>query len=108
ESNFQPNRSRLAAFHQKITSDDAFAEFHSTDLRKVRCSACSKWVTMWVLYDIRRWRDLHSGNLRCHSQQQRSLRTPSLVSYGFGVKALSLRSNPSPFPPASQPQSVHL
>lgn len=81
---FRPHETHLRNFQGKILEDDAKAEFSMSDLRKVRCSACSKWVVMKVLYDLTRWKE-HRDSARCKSLQKKLLRTPSLKAYGFGT-----------------------
>lgn len=79
---FSPNVSRLQNFQNKVLQDDNHAEFDVSNPRRVRCSSCSKWVKMRVLYELRRWSE-HRNSGACRKHQHSALRTSSLASY-FG------------------------
>jgi len=93
---------RLSNFQEKITNKDPYAEFRDNNLLLVRCSACTEWLTMRVVYDVRRWKD-HRATKKCLKNCSTGLTTCSLLSLGFskslGIPALPLhgtRSFPCP------------
>ena len=77
-----PTNCRLDNFHQKIYKDDPHAEFRDDSLLRVHCSACTEWLTMRVLYDIRRWKD-HRATKKCLKNCSTGFVTSSLFSLGF-------------------------
>ncbi|KAJ7780986.1 hypothetical protein B0H16DRAFT_1496749 [Mycena metata] len=89
---FEANPTRLGSFRDKIRKDDRLAEFDDSDVRRVRCSRCSTWINMRVLYDVQRWHD-HRKTKKCNKHSGSS--TPSLFTSGF--KRLS--DVPPPPPP---------
>ncbi|KAJ6554369.1 hypothetical protein B0H19DRAFT_1071772 [Mycena capillaripes] len=91
---FQASTTRLGAFRDKILEDDPLAEFDDTDVCRVRCSRCSTWIAMRVLYDLVRWQT-HHATAKCAKNSKTGLSTPSLFSLGFTKK-----------PPPSSPSTV--
>ncbi|KAJ6570704.1 hypothetical protein B0H10DRAFT_1964583 [Mycena sp. CBHHK59/15] len=89
---FQANATRLGTFRNGVLKDDPRAEFDDSDVRRVRCSRCSAWVTMWVLYDLVRWRE-HRKTGKC--KKHTGSATQSLFSLGFKKLSPDL-STPSP------------
>jgi len=79
--NFPTNR-RLDNFRNKIYNEDSRAEFRDDNLLVVRCSACTEWLTMRVLYDVQRWKD-HRATKKCLKNRSTGLVTCSLFSLGF-------------------------
>ncbi len=88
KSKISPISKRLSNFREKITNEDPHAEFQDNKPLLVRCSACTEWLTMRVLYDVRRWKD-HRGTKKCLKNRSTGLATRSLFSLGFG-KSLSM------------------
>lgn len=81
------NASRLGGFRNKILTMDSHAEFHDNDLRKIRCSSCTSWVTMRLLYDIRRFSE-HRNSPRCQVAQQEGLVNKSIRHF-FSIQAVT-------------------
>jgi hypothetical protein len=101
---FAPNSSKVGNFQEKILEDDPKAEFDRGNIRRVRCSHCTEWVVMRVVYDIRRWTE-HRNTAKCLKAQGAGLSTQSLLSLGF-TKAkgrIHIVVPPPPPPPKLQP-----
>lgn len=81
---FKPCLLSLEAFRTKILKDDSRAEFKKKDLRAVRCSSCSKWVIMRMLYDTLHWKNHRAGEGCQRNRQKKAYRTSSLFTHGFG------------------------
>ncbi|KAJ7723096.1 hypothetical protein DFH07DRAFT_759651, partial [Mycena maculata] len=82
DPSFVPKSSRLGGFRAKVLDDDPKAEFDNNDVRRVRCSSCATWVTMRVLYDMRRWTE-HRDTTKCSKLRRTGLSTQSLFTLGF-------------------------
>ncbi|KAJ6585790.1 hypothetical protein B0H19DRAFT_926943 [Mycena capillaripes] len=79
---FKANGTRLGIFRDKILEDDPLAEFDDADVRRVRCSRCTTWITMRVLYDLVRWRK-HRETAKCAKNGTTGMSTRSLFALGF-------------------------
>lgn len=77
-----PNPNLFDRFRKKILADDPHAEFDSRNQRSVRCSCCSKWISMRVLYDVRRWKD-HRNSEHCRKMQLSKSFTKSLNNFFY-------------------------
>ncbi|KAJ6504529.1 hypothetical protein DFH09DRAFT_943717 [Mycena vulgaris] len=77
---FKANTTRLGTFRNQVLLDDQLAEFDDSDVRRVRCSRCTTWIVMRVLYDLVRWRQ-HRDTAKCKKCAGSS--TQSLFSLGF-------------------------
>lgn len=79
-ADFTPNSTRLSHFKTKIMEDDAHAEIDRNNVCRVRCSACTCWVVMRTLYDIRRWKE-HRSSARCQSIREKGLITRPIHAF---------------------------
>ena len=91
---FRGNLQRTFTFREKILREDRLAEFKDTDGLLVRCSACSSWVKMRLLYDLLHWKN-HRKTARCIRAQAGGKRNPSLFSHFSKPKPIE-HSLPTP------------
>ncbi|KAJ2915314.1 hypothetical protein MD484_g5089, partial [Candolleomyces efflorescens] len=95
EPEFEAHSLRLRTFRSKILGIDAFAEFTEDDLCAVRCSSCSRWIQMRILYDILRFSE-HRSTSMCQRHQDKGMVTKSLFALGFTRQKKSEVSLPAP------------
>lgn len=93
--NFSPSAARLHNFCDKVLQDDHHAKFDHNNLCRVRCSSCTKWVNMRVLYKLRRWSEHHQSPA-CQAKQSTALRTSLLHHYGFSRTTTQLSPQSTP------------
>ncbi|KAI0054490.1 hypothetical protein BV25DRAFT_1922630 [Artomyces pyxidatus] len=79
-ADFKPSATRLDQFKEKVLTDDPKAMFRGPGDREVRCSACTQWIIMRTLYDLRRWKE-HRNSKRCAARRATGLSTKPLSSY---------------------------
>ncbi|KAH7929600.1 hypothetical protein BV22DRAFT_1029216 [Leucogyrophana mollusca] len=77
---FVANQHNLRKFRTKVLHDDPHAEFKANDLRAVRCSTCTEWIKMRVLYDTKRWK-VHRDSSKCRQRRKKGVITKSLRTF---------------------------